>query len=341
MSQMNSYIKFIFRTYYPSHMKEHVKSIHDKIKDLVCDICGFKTSRKSHLKEHIKVIHHNIRDHACPQCNYTTTRNWLLKDHIKAVHDKIKDIVCDICGYRTASMANLGNHVKQAHANNLIIRCEQCDYRTYHAKVLKTHVKQVHKNEFDFVCEFCPYKTATEQGMVDHVEAVHKTDSKFVASSSQDNDDDKTTTPRMLWNTNAVRRLDTAMKSLTNVANSAEEFTSSSNNSTPQKSTSAKPVQQLPPLLALPKLPKKDEGTQNHIGPDEPEDREIYDPVPMAFKREYDAEELMDYPDDYEYEDAYDDDVFKMEEGEGEEDEEDPEFYPDELLQQGRFSVLS
>ena len=46
--------------------------------------------------------------------------------------------------------------------------------------------------------------------------------------------------------------------------------------------------------------------------------------------------------DEYEdaYDDAYEDDVFTMEEGDGEEyqddeeDEEDPEFYPDELLQQ-------
>ena len=68
----------------------------------------------------------------------------------------------------------------------------------------------------------------------------------------------------------------------------------------------------------------------------------MYNPVPLAFKSEYDAEELMEYPD--EYEDAYEDDVFKMEEGDEEdedEEDEDPEFYPDELLQQGPYSVLS
>ena len=46
-----------------------------------------------------------------------------------------------------------------------------------------------------------------------------------------------------------------------------------------------------------------------------------------------------------EYEDAYEDDVFTMEEGDGEEDledeEEDPEFYPDELLQQEMDTVPS
>ena len=42
-----------------------------------------------------------------------------------------------------------------------------------------------------------------------------------------------------------------------------------------------------------------------------------------------------------EYEDAYEDDVFTMEEGDGEEDEEDPDFYPDELLQQEMDTVPS
>ena len=72
--------------------------------------------------------------------------------------------------------------------------------------------------------------------------------------------------------------------------------------------------------------------------------------VPLSFKREYDAEELMEYPEEnkdaysdaYE-EDDYQDDVFMMEVGnDGEvEGEEDPDFYPDDLLHQEVDTVPS
>ena len=146
----------------------------------------------------------------------------------------------------------------------------------------------MHEKVFDFVCEFCPYKTATEQGIIDHVEAVHKTDGKFVASQDDGN---KSGVPRMWWpgNPDAVPKNVAA-----NVANAAKEF--SSNNS-PEKKT----VEQLPPLLALKRNPgdrgKDEEETQNHIksAPEEPSEQDMY-PVPLDFKREYDAEELMEYP---------------------------------------------
>ena len=71
------------RTYYPSHLRDHVKSIHEKTKDHVCDLCGAAYGRKSHLKDHINVVHNDIKPFACDQCSYRCTRRYLLKDHIK------------------------------------------------------------------------------------------------------------------------------------------------------------------------------------------------------------------------------------------------------------------
>ena len=39
------------------NLYRHVKAVHDKIKDHVCEICGFAASQKGHVREHMKNIH--------------------------------------------------------------------------------------------------------------------------------------------------------------------------------------------------------------------------------------------------------------------------------------------
>ena len=76
--------------------------------------------------------------------------------------------------------------------------------------------------------------------------------------------------------------------------NTAKEFTSTKTpqkkKDTPQKKKAAEQV--FPMIKEPPGLPKFDEReSQNHISaPEEPME------VPLSFKREYDAEELMEYP---------------------------------------------
>ena len=40
-----------------SNLKRHVKSVHDKIKDIKCDQCSFDTSDKGNLNRHKKFVH--------------------------------------------------------------------------------------------------------------------------------------------------------------------------------------------------------------------------------------------------------------------------------------------
>ena len=148
----------------------------------------------------------------------------------------------------------------------------------------------MHEKVFEFACEFCPFKTATEQGMIDHVEAVHKTDGKFVAAA------EKGEPPKMWWS--AHNNSAFVAKNAANEAANAVKYDSNDSNTTPQKRT----AERLPPLLPLKRPPPGDskideEETQNHItsAPEEAAESEMY-PVPLAFKREYDAEELMEYP---------------------------------------------
>ena len=53
-----------------SSLKMHVKMVHDKIKDVKCDLCEYVCSTNGSLKSHVKRIHHKIKDIKCDKCDF-------------------------------------------------------------------------------------------------------------------------------------------------------------------------------------------------------------------------------------------------------------------------------
>ena len=80
-----------YRTSHKHHLKMHVKQVHDKIKDVKCDIdqCEYVCSHKHHLKMHAKQVHDKIKDVKCDQCEYVCSLKHHLKMHVKQVHDRV------------------------------------------------------------------------------------------------------------------------------------------------------------------------------------------------------------------------------------------------------------
>ena len=131
------------------HLKQHIKQVHDKIRDIECNFegCDFKCSVNSTLKAHIKAVHEKIRDIECQfaDCDYKCSDNGDLKKHIKAVHDKIKDIECSY---------------------------ENCDFKCSQNQNLKAHIKTVHDKIRDFICpnENCGYASSLKSHLKSHLE---------------------------------------------------------------------------------------------------------------------------------------------------------------------------
>ena len=44
------------------HLRNHIKQIHDKIKDVKCIYCDVLFYTKTHMKAHVKQIHEKIKD---------------------------------------------------------------------------------------------------------------------------------------------------------------------------------------------------------------------------------------------------------------------------------------
>ena len=79
------------------HIKHHIRSVHEGIKDNKCDLCDYCTSFPSDLKKHIKKFHKD-------PLNIETTNE-----------ENEKTITCGICGKKLRDSYQLKHHVRNVH----------------------------------------------------------------------------------------------------------------------------------------------------------------------------------------------------------------------------------
>jgi hypothetical protein len=114
-------------------------------KELVqCKFCEFKSNKPENMKQHIKCIHDQLRNFECHICNFATPMKTTLAKHIGSVHHKIKEYQCPECEYAAATKVVLALHLKRRHAPKEEIRCPKCEFVAFHAKRLKTHLRKEH-----------------------------------------------------------------------------------------------------------------------------------------------------------------------------------------------------
>ena len=130
------------------------------LKRFRCEQCEYRASHKHHLKMHVKQVHDKIKDVKCDidQCEYVCSHKHHLKMHAKQVHDKIKDVKCDQCEYVCSLKHHLKMHVKQVHDRVMDVKCNQCDYTCSRAETLRRHTKtctgKIHcsQGEYEIMC---------------------------------------------------------------------------------------------------------------------------------------------------------------------------------------------
>jgi hypothetical protein len=154
-------------------LDNHIKMVHDKIKDFECDLCEFKCSTKGNLDNHIKSVHDKIKDFECDLCEFKCSQKTTLDNHIKSVHDKIKDWECDKCDYKCSHKGALDNHIKSVHDKIKDWECNKCDYKCSRKGDLDKHIKIVHDKIKDFECDKCDYKCSQKSTLDIHIKSVH------------------------------------------------------------------------------------------------------------------------------------------------------------------------
>ena len=126
-------------------LDQHIKSVHDKIRDHACKICGFTTSVASELNIHMKSKHLKIRDKICDECGYATTRSTYLNTHIKSMHLMQKEHICSKCGYAATQKHQLRMHQISAHNMGEKLRCDQCPFASANKYYIEKHRRTMHQ----------------------------------------------------------------------------------------------------------------------------------------------------------------------------------------------------
>ena len=112
-----------------------------------CSICDYATSIKGHLKQHIESVHEKIRPHKCFICDNSFSQKGGLKVHIDAVHEGKKPHKCSICDYSFSQKGDLKKHVEAIHEGKKPHKCSICDYSFSQKGVLRKHIKSVHEGK--------------------------------------------------------------------------------------------------------------------------------------------------------------------------------------------------
>ena len=76
-----------------------------------CPVTNFRGN--THLKRHIREIHEGIKDKHCPQCSYTTYSSYNLKMHVSKVHDKTT--MYQDCHHCRVRSGNMNKHISIYH----------------------------------------------------------------------------------------------------------------------------------------------------------------------------------------------------------------------------------
>ena len=74
--------------------------------------CGKSFTALRSLQEHVKTIHEGLRNYECNYCGKDFTKSGNLKAHISAVHDGEKNYHCSQCSKSFSQLSNYNLHYR-------------------------------------------------------------------------------------------------------------------------------------------------------------------------------------------------------------------------------------
>lgn len=156
-------------------LREHIETIHMKLKNATCHICGGKfhtTTIQSHMKKmhdlerkrekceicnkyFLDLKQHHARNHnyngeyPCTKCVKIFKNRMQLGMHMSKRHPAPGKFQCTICGKHLTNSNGLKEHMHACHYGGFLYQCEWCNsYRGNHKRNLLSHYRKAHPLEY-------------------------------------------------------------------------------------------------------------------------------------------------------------------------------------------------
>lgn len=154
--------------------KRHLKSVHLKIKDLCCDLCGKAFSCQTNLAAH-KKTHIGDKPYVCETCGKSFAQNASLKYHHDTVHALVKKRLfqCSQCPKKFYRNSKLNAHLK-IHTEERAYFCDICNHSFKTDNEVKKHKRFVHTDARPHACQYCSATFKKSDHLKRHSKTAHK-----------------------------------------------------------------------------------------------------------------------------------------------------------------------
>ena len=159
-------------------LERHVKTVHEKFKDLKCETCDEVFVDESTLKRHVRTVHENIKPCNCESCHKRFANEWTLNKHINVKHETVKFFGCDFCNKHFGYKKNLQYHLNNAPKRPLPEETLSFvkDYKSNAELKSKSKTEEFEKYEKNesLACKFCGKKFVMKIALKKHLEKIHQ-----------------------------------------------------------------------------------------------------------------------------------------------------------------------
>jgi uncharacterized Zn-finger protein len=162
-------------------LEDHIESVHKKVKNYLCDLCGHACYKQKAIELHILNCHlpKNVK---CPQCDFTTITKERLNLHIKNIHEEpsgsSKKYQCPVehCKKILKKKSTYDSHLQRVHhREENKVKCDhpECTKLFYSQKEMGHHFERVHspRNE---ICDACGGRFGSAEALRKHFIALHR-----------------------------------------------------------------------------------------------------------------------------------------------------------------------
>ena len=84
--------RYSYKSFFAAEeLRKHIQTVHEKLKEFICQTCGTPFSAQACLKRHIRNIHEGNKDHQCDFCGKAFGHASNLNRHVQVVHQGKKE----------------------------------------------------------------------------------------------------------------------------------------------------------------------------------------------------------------------------------------------------------